>query len=122
MKTHKREILIYYNPTLNADRKTIAYAKSVSPYIKSYAFSKAPSSTTSWQQILKRINLNPKELLNKAHPYYQEHIRGREFDDESWIKILRKNPDLFKGPIAVRGKHVILCKSPKDIYKLSNVS
>ena len=120
MKTHSREILIYYNPDSSSDRKTVAHAQSVVPHIKSYSFGKSPSTGTSWKQILQSLNLHPKELLNKAHPYYQEHIRGREFDEESWIKVLQKNPDIIKYPIAVRGKKAILCSTPTDIYRLTD--
>ncbi|MEM9920863.1 MAG: ArsC/Spx/MgsR family protein [Bacteroidota bacterium] len=118
MKTHQREIMIYYNPDSSADRKTVAHAQSLTPHIKSYSFGRTPSTGTSWQMILKALDLHPKEILNKAHPYYQAHIRGREFDNESWVKVLRYNPDLIKAPIAIRGKKAILCTNPTDIYKL----
>lgn len=122
MITHEREILIYYNPESTSDRRTIAYAQSVVPHIKTYSFSQAPSNGTSWQQIILALGVHPKELLNKAHPYYQQHIRGREFDDESWIKVLRFNPELIKAPIAMRGAKAIICATPTDIYKLSDSS
>ncbi len=118
MKTHQREILIYYNPELSSDRKTVAFAQSVAPHVRSYAFGKTPSSGTSWQMILNSLELHPKELMNKANPYYQTHIRGREFDEESWVNILRHNSDLIKAPIAIRGNRVILCTNPTDIYRL----
>jgi len=121
MKTHSREILIYYNPESSADRKTVAHARSMVPHLKTYSFAQAPSTGTSWQQILKALNRDPKELLNKAHPYYQSHIRGREFHDECWIKVIRNNPDLLKAPIAMRGSRAILCSTPTDIYKLTDL-
>ncbi len=121
MKTHSREILLYYNPESSPHRKTVAYAQSVAPHVKSYSFSKNPSTNSSWQTILKSLGRHPKDLLNKAHPYYQEHIRGREFDEESWINVLQKNPQLLKAPIAVRGNRAIICESPTDIYKLVEV-
>lgn len=120
MKTHSREILIYYHPDSSADRKAVAFAQSVTPHIKSYAFSQAPSTNTSWQQIIQALAIHPKELLNKAHPYYQEHIRGREFDEEGWLNILKYNHDLIKAPIAIRGDRAILCSTPTDIYKLTH--
>lgn len=118
MKTHQREILIYYNPESNSDRRTIAHAQSVVPHVRTYAFGKTPSTTTSWQTILNALKLHPKEILNKANPYYQKHIRGKEFDEESWVNILRHNTTLIKAPIAIRGQRAILCSSPTDIYKL----
>ena len=118
MKTNKREILLYYNPESSADRKTVAHAKGLVPHLKTYAFSKSPSTTTSWRQIINSLGLHPKELLNKAHPYYQRNIRGREFDEEGWMTVLQYNPELIKAPIAVRGDKAILCSTPTDIYKL----
>ncbi len=118
MKTHSREIMIYYNPESSSDRQTVAHAQSVSRYIKSFAFGRTPSTGTSWQQIIHALGKHPKELLNKAHPYYQQHIRGREFDDESWINVIRHNPEILKAPIAVRGRRAIVCSTPTDIYKL----
>lgn len=118
MKTHDREILIYYNPKSNSDRRTVAHAQSVVNHVRSFAFDKTPSTSTSWQMILNSLGLHPKEILNKAKPYYQKHIRGKEFDQESWVNILKHNPDLIKAPIAIRGNKAILCNSPTDIYKL----
>ncbi|MCB0634607.1 MAG: hypothetical protein R2824_35540 [Saprospiraceae bacterium] len=118
MKTHYREIMIYYNPDSSSDRKTVAHAQSVSRHIKTYAYKCTPSTGTSWHQIIQALGKHPKELLNKAHPYYQEHIRGREFDDESWINVIRYNPEILKAPIAVRGRRAIVCSTPTDIYKL----
>lgn len=119
MKTHKREILIYYNPESSKDRKTVAHAQSVVQHVRSYAYGKAPSTDTSWQQILLSLGLHPKELMNKAHPYYREHIKGREFDQESWLKVLRYNPEIIKAPIAIRGKKAILCLNSTDIHRLA---
>jgi len=119
MKTHFREIMIYYNPDSSTDRATVAHARSLSRHVKGYAFAKAPSTGASWQTILKALNLHPKELFNKADPYYQENLRGRDFDEESWIKIIQRNPHLLRAPIAMRGNRAIICKTPTDIYRLT---
>jgi len=119
MKTHQREILIYYNPDSSNDRKTVAHAQSLVPHVRTYSYDKAPSTGTSWQQILKSLDVHPKELLNKAHPYYQANIRGREFEEEDWLNVIKFNPSLLKAPIAIRGNKAILCISATDVYKLT---
>lgn len=122
MKTHAREIQIYYNPESSTHRMTVAHARSLVPHLKTYAFGQTPSNGTSWQQILYAIGQDPKHLLNKAHPYYQQHIRGREFEEACWVKIFQKNPDLIKAPIAMRGHRAIMCLTPTDIYKLTTTT
>ena len=121
MKTHQREILIYYNPESSADRKTVAYAQSLAPHVRSYAFGKTPS--TRYQLAndpQSRLIYTQKNLLNKAHPYYQKHIRGREFDEESWMNMFCVTMlILIKAPIAIREETgLVLCTTPTDIYRL----
>jgi arsenate reductase len=63
--------------------------------------------------------MHPKELMNKAHPYYQANIRGKEFTDEDWLNVIKYNPSLLKAPIAIRGDKAVLCTNATDIYKLT---
>ena len=119
MKPLQREILIYYNPDSSNDKKTVAHAQGLVPHVRAYSFDKAPSNGTSWQQIIRSLNLHPKDLMNKAHPYYQENIRGREFNEEDWLNVIRFNTGMLKAPIAIRGDKAVLCTSATDVYRLT---
>ncbi len=119
MKTHDREIQIYYSSESSSARSCVAHAQSLSSSIKTYDYAKTPSNSTSWRQILKALDIHPKELLDKSHPYYREHIKGRDFNMTGWLEIIRKNPFLLRAPIAMRGDRAIFCERPTDIYKLT---
>lgn len=118
MKTNPREILVYYNPMSNTDRKTVAYAKSMSHHVRSYSHDQANCTSTQWQSILFKLEMNAKQLLNKAHPEYQANLRGKEFDDEGWLHVLRNNPALLRSPIAIKGDRAVMCDNPTDILRL----
>ena len=118
MKTHQNELLVYYDPKSTVAKKVLAYAKSVSTHVKEVEYHKNPFTPTLMRSILKSLNMEAKELLNKADPYYQANIRGRDFDAEGWLNILIKNPDLIKAPIAVHGQKVVLCTNAMDVYRL----
>jgi arsenate reductase len=119
MLTHRSEILLFYNPSSSSDRMTVAHALALTHYVKAYAYDQFPSKGLSWYQILEALDIPPKDLLNKSHPYYQHYIRGRDFDVDGWVNILRHNPEMIKAPIAVRGDKAVQCLTPTDIYKLS---
>lgn len=119
MHTHAREIQIYYNPENPADRRCVAHAQGLATQVKTFAYTSTPSNSTSWRQILKNLDVHPKELMDKSHPYYREHIKGREFTMSGWLEIIRNNPCLLRAPIAMRGSRAVLCQSPTDIYKLT---
>ena len=118
MITNPREILIYYNPSSVSDRKMVAYAKTLSPYIRSYSYDQANCSSTMWQGIINRLAIEPKRLFNKALPEYQSKLRGKELDEEGWINVIKRNPHLLRAPIAMRGKSAVLCESPTDVLRL----
>lgn len=118
MITNERELKLYYDPESNSGRMTVAYAKSLSVHVSTYAFDKVPSTSTGWKEILNALGLEAKDILNKAHPYYQANIRGKEYDEEGWINIVKHNSQLIKAPIAMKGNRAILCQTPTDVYKL----
>jgi len=118
MKTHPRELLIYYNSNSSSDKKTLAHAQSTGFKVQSFCLVKSPLSSTNWQTIIKQLGKHPKEILNKAHPYYQSNIRGKDFGEEDWLSVIIHNPDIIKAPIAINGNKAILCETPTDIYKL----
>lgn len=118
MKTNPREILIYYNPESSSDRKTVAYARSLSRHVKSYSHNDAQVTTTGWKGLLKKMDVTPKKLFNKALPEYQSTLKGKELDEEGWLHVIKHNTHLLRSPIAVRGNKAILCDTPTDIYRL----
>jgi arsenate reductase (glutaredoxin) len=122
MKSHKREIIVYCNPESSSGKMTTAYARSLSHNVVIYSFEEAPPTETGWRGILEMLNMHPKELLDKSQSYYQEAIRGRDFDDEGWLHVIKRNPKLIKFPIAIRGNQAVFCHTPTAILKLINPS
>lgn len=118
MKTNHREIFLYYNPDSSIGKKTMAVALSMTPHVNDQDYRKIKYSTTLWRDLLDKLQLRPKDLMNRAHPYYQEHIRGRDFDDDGWLNILIRSPEIIKAPIAMRGDRAILVNTPTDLLKL----
>lgn len=116
--TSNAEIQIYFNENDSKAKKAIAYAKSISNKVQTFDFHKTKGTGTIWRTILTKLNKSPKELLDKSKPYYQQNIRGRDFEDRDWIYLLMNNPGLIRSPIAIRGNKAIVLDNPTDIYKI----
>jgi len=119
MKMHPNELYFYFNPTHNVDKQMRAYAHAVANHVNEINIEKEPITSTGWRSILQKLNLRPKDLLNRAHPDYQNLIAGKSWDDEGWLNILIRNPHLIKAPIAIKKERAVLCISPNDILKLN---
>lgn len=112
------EIQLYVKSDCSKSKKALAYAKSHSPNVITIDLSKTEGTGTIWQSILTKLNKSPKQILDKSLPYYQNHIRGRDFEDRDWTNLLMKNPSLLRSPIAVRGNKALILDNPTDIYKI----
>ncbi len=114
-----RELTLVYNSSTSEGRKALAYAVSLSPKVNRQDVKEVQLSTTFVRQVLKQLNVRPKDLLNRAHPYYQEHLRGRDLDTEGWLQVVAHNPELLKAPIALLGDKAVVCEPASLIYTLT---
>ena len=115
---HQDEISILHNPNCSKAKKALAYAKSITKKVASYEFSHSKTTPTQWRHIFSALGKGPKEILDKSLPYYQENIRGREFEEEDWLHVVIKNPQLIRSPIAMRAGRALILDNPTDIYQL----
>ncbi|MBK8498620.1 MAG: glutaredoxin [Flavobacteriales bacterium] len=114
-----RELTLVYDSGTSEGRKALAYAYSLATKVNKQDVSAVSLSTTFVRQVLKQLNLRPKDLLNRAHPYYQENLRGRDLDAEGWLQVLAHNPDLLKAPIALMGGRAVMCEPASLIYTIN---
>ncbi len=115
MKTQDNELLVYYDRNSSKAKKVLAYARTITRHVNEVEYLKTPLTSTMWRQLLEMLDMRPKDLLNRAHPFYQENIRGKDLDDEGWLNVLIRNPELIKAPIVVKGRRAILCNNPTDM-------
>ncbi|SDK40699.1 arsenate reductase [Catalinimonas alkaloidigena] len=112
------ELVLLYNGDSSRGKKTLAYALTMTKRINRQEISSAMISTTVFRVMLDKLGLRPKDLMNRADPYYQACVRGRDFHDEEWLHLLRKRPDLLRAPIAMYRGKAVLCETPTDIFRL----
>lgn len=116
--TPKNVLTIYYDPTSSLGKKTRATAEGLTSYLHVIDINHADMTPTRWRQVLNALDMRPKDLLNKAHPQYQELIQGTSFDNQGWLNILVRYPHLLRGPIVLKGNKAILCEQPNDVDKV----
>lgn len=114
-----KELTLVYDSTTSEGKKALAFATSLAPKVNKQDVNEVTLSTTFVRQVVKQLNLRPKDLLNRAHPYYQEHIRGRDLDMEGWLQVVAHNPTLWKAPVALMGDKAVMCQPASLIYSLT---
>jgi arsenate reductase len=119
MHLDSNELTILYNQGNERDKKTLIYAYTITNKINKQELSSVRVSSTLFQVFVNKLNEDPKSLINKSDPYYQEHIRGKNFSTNGWFDILTNHPNLLKAPLAMYHNKAIVCNTPTDILRLS---
>ena len=114
-----KELTLVYDGTTSEGKKALAFAYSLAQKVNKQDVNEVSLSSTFIRQVVKQLNLRPKDLLNRAHPYYQEHVRGRDLDMEGWLNVVVRNPQLWKAPVALLGDKAVLCEPASLIYTLT---
>ena len=89
----------------------IAYEK-VNYYI-------APLSRKKLTELIRKMNLKPRDLLRKSEPIYRElGIATGEFTDAQLISLMVEHPDLMQRPIIERGERAVLGRPTENVEEL----
>lgn len=119
MHLKSSEVTLIYCGDREKDRKTLAYALTITPHVNKQDLRVVDISTTLFEYAINALCVEPKQILNKADPYYQEMAKGREFHPDSWWDAIKKRPELLRAPIAIYKGRAVICETPTDIFKVT---
>jgi arsenate reductase len=70
-------------------------------------------------ELVRKLNLKPRELLRKGEPIYKELGLGeRQLSDSELIALMVEHPDLLQRPIVERGDRAVLGRPTENVKEL----
>ena len=112
-------VTIYHNPRCSKSRKALELlrAEGIEPEIIEYL--KTPPSATKLKDILKRLGLEPRDLMRKKEPPY----KALALDDaaqkrDALVKAMVENPILIERPIVLKGDKAALGRPPEAVLEI----
>jgi arsenate reductase len=112
-------VTIYHNPRCSKSRATLALieARGIKPKIVDYL--KTPPSAAELKAILRKLGLNPRDILRAGETIYAElGLRTRDLDDDALIALMVKNPILIERPIVVAGNKAAVGRTPENVLAI----
>ena len=82
-----------------------AYITSSEKKVLSIDISKTKVTPTQWAEIAEGAGMEISDLIGTDHPDFKQKYGddAMELETNDWLKILEKNPQLLKYPIAING-------------------
>ena len=78
-----------------------------------------PLSKKKLTELVRKLNLKPRELLRKGEAVYKElGLAERELSDSELIALMVEYPDLLQRPIVERGDRAVLGRPTENVKAL----
>jgi len=79
----------------------------------------APLSRKKLAELIRKMNIEPRDLLRKSEPIFKELGLGKgEFTDDELIALMIEHPDLIQRPIVERGDRAVLGRPTENVQLL----
>ena len=79
----------------------------------------APLSKKKLTELVRKLNVKPRELLRKSEPVYKElGLAELELSDSELIALMVEHPDLLQRPIVERGDRAVLGRPTANVKEL----
>jgi len=118
MQFHPNEIFLLLNPDTSTGKQTKALARTINTHVNELNVMREKLGPTYWKEVVTMLGMQPKELMDRAHPDYQEKLAGNTFTMNGYLQVLMHYPHLLRAPIAIYNGKAVLCQTPTDIFKL----
>ncbi|WP_417394517.1 arsenate reductase (glutaredoxin) [Gimesia chilikensis] len=110
---------IYHNPRCGKSRQTLALIEEagIDPEVIEYL--KTPPTAEELDAILKKLKMEPQELMRKGEAIYKElNLAERELSRDEAIAVMLEHPKLIERPIVVQGRKAVLGRPPENVKEL----
>ena len=78
-----------------------------------------PLSKKKLTELLRKMNMKPRELLRKGEaPYKELGLAEDKFSDSELVAIMVEHPDLIQRPIVERGTRAVLGRPTENVKEL----
>ncbi|MBN1197921.1 MAG: hypothetical protein JXA23_01125 [Bacteroidales bacterium] len=95
-------IRIYHNPMCRKSRAGLQFLKERGVDFTLIDYLKNPFTEKELKKLLVKLNLKPEQIVRKQEDYYRKNLRGKQFNDHEWVRILIENPKLIMRPVIER--------------------
>ncbi len=113
------KITVYEKPTCTTCRKVAKALTESGVDFEKVNYYIEPFTQTKLQSLLKKMKMNPSEILRKNEKVYKDlKFREKNYTEKQILDLMIKHPDLVQRPIVEKGAKAILARPPERIFEL----
>jgi arsenate reductase len=109
-------VKIFHNPRCSKSRQTLQLLKDQGVEVEIIEYLKTPPSTSELDDILQKLERQPRDLMRKKEVEYKEAgMDNLDLDRDALIKGMVDNPRLIERPIVLANNKAAVGRPPEDV-------
>lgn len=114
-----QKITVYEKPTCTTCRKVSKMLTEAGIDFEKVNYYIEPFSKKKLNELLKKMNMKPSELLRKNEDAYKKlKTKIEKMSEDEILSLMIENPDLVQRPIIEVGDKAILARPPEKIKEI----
>lgn len=112
-------VKIYHNPRCSKSRQTLQLLQDKGLVIEIIDYLKTPPTATELDDILQKLNMEPRELMRKSETEYKESgLDNSNLDRQALINGMVANPKLIERPIVLANDKAAIGRPPENVLTI----
>ncbi|TBX67055.1 arsenate reductase [Flavobacterium silvisoli] len=110
-------IQVLHNPRCGKSRNCLAFLDNSQKEYEIINYLTQPLIAVEIETLLKKLNLNPIDIVRQKEAIWIEHYKGKSLSDQEIITAIVQHPILLERPIVIDGDRAII---GRELDKLSD--
>jgi len=108
-------IKIYHNPRCRKSREGLQIIENSGKEFEIIKYLEDIPSEEELAKIIKKLNINPIQLVRKNEKVWKENFKGKDLSDHEIVKAMIENPKLIERPIVINNNKAVIGRPPETI-------
>jgi len=110
-------IKIYHNPRCRKSREGLQILENSGKEFEIIKYLEDIPSEEELAKIIKKLNINPIQLVRKNEKVWKENFKGKDLSDHEIVKAMIENPKLIERPIVINNNKAVIGRPPETILE-----
>lgn len=112
-------VTIYHNPRCSKSRQTLELLRKKGVELRIVEYLKTPPKASELDDVLKKLRLEPRELMRKREAAYEENKLAEEsLSRAELIKAMIDHPILIERPIVISNRKAAIGRPPEAVLDI----
>lgn len=107
------KVIIYHNPRCMKSRQALSLLQEKKQEIEIIEYLKTKPDVSELKKIVALLGISAEELIRKKENTFIQRFKGKNLNEEDYLKAMSDHPELIERPIIIKGKKAVIGRPPE---------